>query len=384
MRKMSSIIARKGFDGALNAHSAFSNLLARKATEKDVQAMLGSKDFSTVLAGAREFLQAHADWIHDGVRTETYTIRDLLKPQDMFLRTEVSTEEEMKVSGIGRLWNRNGKNVITETRAEVGLWQVSPDMKLWGETIAQKLVDERAARGVQTLDSRIVREIYFNNRENVADDPLILDRVVAESGRFTLVDTVYLFTQDRQRWKRAANMSGMSVLRISPSTMLSFVKDELGVQDFIMSFDGNPVLANRYITGATVGRKTAVLSYVDTGSIAETLMNHENNSGFSGRVKSDIFKREVQSYGRDFRGRYEILSYKKIAGGRLGIVDLRIKDNRGRSAYEIFRPQKTVRTRAPRFEAYKDGESLRSRSTGTSTSNGSLRKRPPAPSENLY
>jgi hypothetical protein len=384
-RKRDSIHAREAFGNALRSQTAFSNLLDKIAQEKDVQTLIGSKDFRTSLSGAREFLQAHADWIHDGARTETYSIRDILKPQDMFLRKEVSTEEEMKVSQIGRLWNRNGKDVITETRAEVGLWKVSPDMKLWAETIGNKLDKARGEHATGTLDTRIVKDIYFYNRENVADDPMILDRVQELSKGFMPYMTIYLFTQDRKLCKAVATTSGMNVLRVSPNILLSFVGPE-NVEEGIMKFDMNPALANSVITPPE-GVKPCVISIVDTGSLGEMLMKYESLDDIQGMAKKIVYRRESIASGRNYRGRFETLSYKPIlTGSVLGLSGHMIRDERGRPAYELFRPQKRLVTRTPKFESYKDGDSLKSESqvsSGSSTRRRS-RKPTPVPSENMY
>jgi hypothetical protein len=346
-QKRASILARRRFDGALSANSAFSNLINRKADQRDVQALSKDPEFNVVIQGAREYTLQHARWVHEGCKSDTYSLRDILRSQDMFLRSEVSTDEEMKVSGISRLWLRNGKNVITETRADVGLWQVGEDMRDWARQVGTSLVEKRDSKGVTTLARSDVLNTYWDNREYVADDPLILRRVLQLSARLTSTENGVIFTKDRVLVKMCANHSGMNFYRVSPSVLLHLVKGG-DVRSKCLELDMNPKLAEELLK---LPGNPVRISIVDTGSLDETLMNHERVV-LSGKEK--IVSRKRIDYGRNSRGRFEVFSQRVIDESTLaGIFNRTTKDDSGRPAFEYFKPQKAIRLKIPKFEAYR-------------------------------
>jgi hypothetical protein len=370
--RWASRLARAEFEGALRSNTAFANLLARQATRRDEKVLVGDKDFHTVLSGAREFTIEHARWIFGGCRSNTYSIRDVILPADMYLRSEVSTDEEMKVSNIGRIWVRNGKEVITETRADVGLWEVSTDMRQWAETIGLQLKERRDTQGLKTLDRSQVETVFFSNRQNVADDPLIIGRAREASMRMTRNDSMAILTQDRELCKVAANRTGMTVYRVSPDLMLGMFPAQSLQQD-ILDLDNKPEKVREKIKFP----KEVKLFYVDTGSLQFALMQHDSINSKS----PDVYRREVLSYGTDHVGRWEDVSYKKVEKRIWLTFDKRTKDSTGRPGCESFLPQKRIKSKLPKFESYRDSGSER---TGSSRSRGSGigLNRPFLPSEN--
>lgn len=354
-QKQDSMSARKAFDGALSANSAFSNLLSRKANQKDVQQMMKDPSFNVVLQGAKEYTLNHAKWVHDGCKSDTYSLRDILRSQDMYLRAEVSTDEEMKVSGIEREWIRNGKNVITETRAEVGLWQVSQDTQEWAGIVAGKLSEKRVEKSTVTLDRSDVLNVYWDHRELVADDPLIIQRVLQISQGLTSTENGVIFTKDRGLVKSCANRAGMTFFRVSPSVLLSLIKGSDPHRE-CMEFDMNPALVRSRMK---LPGNPVRIAIVDTGSLDEVLAKHEQG------VKPEegvILSRTRLSYGKSPSGRFDVFSVRKVGQSSLaGIYDPKAKDHSGRLAFETFKPQKSIRLKIPKFESYR-GSASRSES----------------------
>jgi hypothetical protein len=367
--------ARSLFEGAISANTAFNNLLLRQAQQKDVNTMMKDPSFRVVLTGAKEYTLQHALWVHEGCKSDTYTLRDIFKAQDMFLRSEVSTEEEMKVSGISRLWVRNGRNVITETRAEVGLWQVSNDMQVWAASMASKLAEKRLYENVKTLSRSQVLSIYYENRENVADDPLILQHVLSLSARFTPSEQGVIFSQDRRLAKALANRSGMTFYRISPEVLLRLVPEGDDIREKCMQYE-LPTLVNRdfSIPGTPIR-----ISVVDQGSLDVALMTHRDDIKLPGMSWNNIFEAERVDMGKSTHNRYETYVYKPI-GARSKQRFSKERGIDGRMLYERFIPQKSTRSKLPKFEQYRSGNSSGGNSK-TSCSSGSLPRGRRLPSE---
>jgi len=280
----------------------------------------------------------------------------------MYLRSEVSTDEEMKVSGISRLWLRNGKNVITETRADVGLWQVSADAREWAQLVGAKLEEKRVELDTVTLDRSDVLNVYWDNREYVADDPMILRRVLRLSQSLNPVENGCIFTQDIALAKMCANRSGMTFYRISPSVLLSLIEGKDARRE-CLEFDMNPALVWQKLK---LPGHPVKISIVDTGSLDAMLMEHEQGADRK-TGKSVISRRTQIDYGVDRRGRFEVFSVRKIKPSSLtGIYDHMAKDNLGRTAYDTYRPQKTIRTKVPKFESYRGSEKSGKTLTGFS------------------
>jgi hypothetical protein len=321
---------------------------------------------------------AHAKWVHDGCKSDTYNLKDIVKSQDMFLRTDVSTEEEMKVSGISRLWVRNGKLVETETKASVGLWQVGSDYKEWATKVGSILEDKRTTLGVDTLSRTDVTDIYWGHREYVADDPMIIKRALAISERLGPQETGVIFTQDTCLVRKTANRTGMTFVRVSPSVLLELISPE-DARRKCMEFDMNPQLARAMLKNMP-GNPVSI-SLVDTGSLDAMLMTHVQDINTA--AKSGYSKRTLINYGTDDRGRFEVYSLKAIPSSKLaGVYSNKARDNLGRPAFETFRPQKTLRTKVPKFEAYRSyGSSAKSNLSGYTERELEDFRRPAPPSE---
>jgi hypothetical protein len=374
--KRENRLARGAFEGALSANTAFHRLLLRQAQQKDVSTMMKDPSFRTVLTGAREYTLAHAQWVHEGCKSDTYSLRDIFKATDMFLRSEVSTEEEMKVSGISRLWLRNGRNVITETRAEVGLWQVSNDMQTWAASLASKLVDKRIEENVDTLSRSQVLSIYYGNRENVADDPLIIQHVLKLSASLTPTEQGVIFTQDRALAKTLANRSGMTFYRISPEVLLRLIPGVGDAREECMHYE-MPELVNQVFD---IPGNPVRISVVDQGSLDVALMNHRNDVPLPGSW-NNIFEAERVDMGKNTHDRFETYSYRPVGSTR---PKPRINSERGiggRLLYDKFIPQKSIRSKLPKFEQYRRAGSSGTRSSKVSRSSGESSYEARLPSE---
>jgi hypothetical protein len=364
-KKFLSKEGRAKFEGALSANSAFARLLVKQATPGDEKMLMKDKAFHVIYSGAREFTLAHAKWITEGFKSDTYGFRDLLKCEDMFLRSEVSTEEDMKVAGISRLWRRNGKDVITQTRAEVGLWRVTTSAYEWAHDIASLLIKEREELDVLTLPRSVVARIYLNNREMTADDPLIVAALLQYTAGGLPTDTACIVTGDRVLCRSAATKCGINILRLSPYAM-PFIFKGKDMQDRISELESIQGSIGAVVKLPENLRITHTM--VDTGSVAEMLMKHSFND--IGEGAKTYRTQTIRFLERDGK-RVELRSFEPTkTQDRIDIGRLRrLTDPNGYSVAETFVPEKRIMSKLPKFENY--GMSGGRSSRGPSSTSGS-------------
>jgi len=373
-KKALSREGRANFEGALSANTAFANLLRKEAGMSDVHKLMKDKNFQLVLSGAREFTLDHAKWVNDGMSSDTYSIRDILRSQDMFLRSEVSTEEDMMVSGISRLWVREGREVITETRAQVGLWKVSPGLYDWAHKVGGLLVQAREDLETKTIPRPYAARIFLENREMVSDDPMIVEMLIQKTKEGIPTDSVCVITQDRKLCKSAATKTGIKVLRLSTYAM-PYLFEGNSMESEIMSLEGGTNLIGKLVNFP--GNPRILYTMVDTGSLSEMLMKHEVSNIGEGVA---TYRSQSVRHFSDEKGRHEVFSY--IPTDVEATVEASFlrskKDSNGHPLFELHQPEKSVISKLPKFESYQRGSDVSS--YGTASSKGSIskrRKRPP-------
>lgn len=291
--------------GATRANSAFRNLLARTATEKDVSSLF-SEGWQQVFLGQREFNLNHAKWIQRGAKGEYLTILDMPSSEDMFLRSEVSKEETLRVEGLFISPDIPKPGVYTEAR--VGLWQVSSSMEEWADNIAYQLLEKRNQLG-RPLDRLELLEIYHVDREWVNDDSLIIADVKERTARCARTSDVALISQDVKLAKRLARTCNLRVILCEPEKAYNHFpgrvwnsKTQITTQEFYLALEKQYRILNSVQEPACV--------VIDTGSMESALAKlvlRKRKSAF------EIIKREVVDFGvDDHKRRYAKLHERKI------------------------------------------------------------------------
>jgi hypothetical protein len=288
---------RAKFRGALNANSAFVNLLERNAL-KDVKA-LTNDDFIVVNTGVTAFTKWNADWLFTGGKFENFSIDDLTTVQDLYVRTEVSAEESLKVGGLrlNPMIGRQTKNVVT--RAKVGLYQINQSMEDWADDLLTRLVSRREEKGSPLQPDEAHLE-YEKNSEWVNDDSSLIARCLRETGALHLRSArVILISADVRLANQMANTCQVLVCLVHPTHYIQWcVEHSRGFQDEIPVEDFGPFLNKR-------GRNDPFRQiYVDTGSLAAFAVNLEHNEG----IPRQLRRRNLISTGLSKEGR-RMLTY---------------------------------------------------------------------------
>jgi hypothetical protein len=355
--RYSQSAARRAFDGALSANTALCRMLERRANDTDAEKLMKDSFFRFSTAGERDFTLSHARWITDGAKSNTYDIRDLRRPEDMFVRTEVSTEENMKVSGIERIWVRKDKTVLTETSNRVGLWQVNGTMYQHAEETLSKLVEARAMSDKQTLDRSTVTKILYDRRDNDADDPLIIRKAVQDTAATPVgVGVLIHISTDRQLAKIMAAQTGKTIFRLAPISLIPMLGEDS--EETIKAMDGNPALfKDRVDVGKDVGFRSSQITnvYVDTGSLQSALTKFVTAELPGRRKQTKVYMRRLIEVGTDKSGhRFEKIGLRPmVAGGsKLILTKSMTKDSDGHRPWEIHRPTTPVKVKVSRYESF--------------------------------
>lgn len=197
--------ARKQFGMALQSNSAFQNLINRRATQKDVVALLKSKDFMPVNTGVTEFSWLDATWLFNGAKSETFNIEDLTTSEDCFFRDEVSTEESFKVGGLTLkpIVGKKIQPITTVTR--VGLYQINTSMLEWSNQLGENLRELRGKFG-SPIPHEEIHSMFNANPEWVNDDTHLIARAIKDTADKSIFITgIILISDDRRLGNQMKN-----------------------------------------------------------------------------------------------------------------------------------------------------------------------------------
>jgi hypothetical protein len=289
--------ARAKYGMALNANSALRNLLHRKASDKDVNELLGDDAFRVIHSGQREFTIQHAEWIVNGGKSSTYSILDLTTSEDMFVRTEVSTEESYKVPGIP-LQPIVGKRIHNQlTRAKVGLYQINSTMEEWAEDLLNRLVAQRDKTNKPVPVDILIQE-FEKDPEWVNDDSHLIRRAITATREgMGLHHSVLLISGDKRLANQMANQANSRVYRLEPHEYVKYCfAMHADPQDFTQ--ENQRELEALYISYKNSREKPLLL--VDTGSLASAMSRLDIIEG------TTLVKRKMIQCGINLHGDREV------------------------------------------------------------------------------
>jgi hypothetical protein len=315
--KMSGRERRKDFENALCASSAFVALCQRKASPDDVPALL-REQFRIVTSGVQYFSKRHAEFIARGSRGNVFTVEDLTTSQDMFLREEVSTEESLKVPGIPLRVKKSGEYRTILTKTDIGLYEIGESQKQWAENLGIQL--QKLGERSRPIDLRLVRQLYYENREWVNDDRLIIERVTTLSMEQNLAhtETVVVVTTDKKLCDQAAHSANVNVAWMHPLDFYQLCKEkkELDIKSKTIETDVIRHMPRNIATG-----RLPVAVCIDTGSTGAHLSKTEIVESDKPGKPSSIAKRnliKVRSTEGKRSEEYSLVLYRRRAAAYSG------------------------------------------------------------------
>lgn len=257
--------ARREFGMALNANSAFKNLLDRDATIKDVHSLLKDAHFKHVNVGVVEFSILDANWIFNGAKGDVYSIEDLTSSEDIFLREEVSVEETLKVGNLTLHPIIGPVRKDIRTSSKVGLYQINQSMEQWAEGLANRITAERDRQG-GPVDHLSLLRIFEEDPEWVNDDTLLIQMCLRDTANFAKAScAVLLVSNDNRLGNQMANTCNVTVYRIGSLDYVLYCTNR-GMDPQARQVD--PKDLTHLLKLRTSQRGSIRFVYIDTGSVA--------------------------------------------------------------------------------------------------------------------
>jgi len=284
---------RKQFGHALNANTAFANLLAKNASWKDVESLMGSESHITLTTGATAFTRYDAQWLHSGAKYENFDIEDLTITEDLHSREDVSEEQTFKVGGLTLRPIIGDKIQMVRTTTKVGLYEINTSMEEWSENLFQRLLSHRVP-GKPLNRDKVLTEI-MNDPEWVNDDTGLIELCLQETGTLHQRSArVVLVSMDKRLANQMSNTCNVQVERLHPMSYIIAMR-ALGLDPIKDRAKALPNLAGRIPTRE---RSDPVRNfYVDTGSLAHALSNLDelNEDGETKLVRRDHLVKGIRN-----------------------------------------------------------------------------------------
>jgi len=260
---------RRAFGCALNANTAFANLLSKKATWKDVETLLGSDEHITLTSGAPEFALYDAQWLASGGKYENFSIEDLTITEDLHSREDVSEEQTFKVGGLTLRPILGDKIRSIRTSTKVGLYEINQSMEEWSESLFRRILSHRDGQKPVSRDD-VLSEI-MRDPEWVNDDTGLIELCLRDTRDLHQRSArVVLVSMDNRLANQMSNTCNVQVERLHPLSyimrMRALDKDPINDRDLALSLLSELVPSRE--------RSDPVRQiYVDTGSVAHFLSN---------------------------------------------------------------------------------------------------------------
>jgi hypothetical protein len=285
--KRENRLARKKFGDALRANSAFKNLIDRKSTGQDMPKLI-QQGWMVISTGQREFTREHADWLFQGGEGKTSSIRDIIRPENMYLRDEISVEESMKVGDIPLrvMYSRRTQTYHTTTR--VGLYQINKSMLEWSQQVGDKL--REAALIKKPIPRHLVTHILSKDREWVNDDTLIISECIKDtSGRDDRTE-VLLVSTDKRLANQLCQTCNVIVVLVDPISLPGCFPNRIWNSASTITVEE---AFEKYPQNMKVFRKIPFKVYIDTGSVLAHLHNVEKTQVKTAKGEETFFVRRV-------------------------------------------------------------------------------------------
>jgi hypothetical protein len=309
---------RRKFGDALNANTAFANLLSKKATWKDVETLMDSDEHITLTSGSPEFTLYDAQWIASGAKHENFSIEDLTITEDLHSREDVSEEQTFKVGGLVLRPILGDEIKRIETTTKVGLYEINTSMEQWSENLFRRLLGHRI-EGKPLKRDDILTEIMLDP-EWVNDDTGLIELCLRlTSGLHQRSARVVLVSMDKRLANQMSNTCNVQVERLHPVAYIMRMR-MAGLDPII-----DRAQANALIGGEVPHReRTDPIRevFVDTGSVAHVLTNMEE---YEENVPSSVMRREHLSKGDQNGHRWTTYALREIPKAALTLNTVPIR-----------------------------------------------------------
>lgn len=346
LERTTKYVLRQQFEGALQSNAAFKNLLDRRAKLEDAVKLIG-EGYIPISTGKLHFDINDAKWIFLGCKGEFASARDITRSEDMFLRTDVSTEETFKIGGIPLRLRLFGKTKYEVTKTRVGLYQINESMIQWSERLSQRLTEYKQQYGI--IPRQLVLNLYRDNPEWVNDDTGLIARCIHDTMNTTIHCTVLLVSQDKRLANQMSASANVTVVLVDTESVVESFPDRIWTAQTTFTVEE---LCRKFPDGFHFELPPQMV-YVDTGSLAHVAARYSRQE--RGLWDRNLSKRHLNQSWID-----------PVTGTRHELLDV-----------EILQPKKVlfVRRYKPKANRQRNYPFTRSNSSSSSESNSNWRFR---------
>jgi hypothetical protein len=285
---------KKEFDDARSANTAVTRLLAREANSYDMYSLMGNESFLVSKSGVKELTMDLVEWlIRKKGKGTIYDFRDIPREEDMYLRSEVSLEETMRVRGVDLVPGFTGRvrSVVT-TKSKVGLFKVPREMEDWARLVVSELKELRLSGANNAAG---VAQVAMKDLLWVKDDAPLLYKIQRDLKQYAS-KSVLIVTTDADMCQQIASNVGCYVTMVKPSDLLLEFRKEFEMEELAEYVRSQLDRWNK-----TISRRVSIveLSYIDTGSTGWAASGIEIPDTTRGNA---LWKSEVRSVRFEPRG----------------------------------------------------------------------------------
>jgi hypothetical protein len=281
-----SVEQRKRYGNALTANTAFNNLLQRTATPEDVT-RLQQEGFLTATSGVTTFSMRMSKWLYNGGRSQTYSIEDLIRTENLYAVEDISAENTMRVSGISLkpYSSSNPKEVRTVSR--VGLYEMTETRLEWCEEIYASLREEYEKGGRSPLTYQTQLRVYERNREWINDDQPLIAIIkrdlmqVDKTGKHLI-----LITGDKSLCKKTASELDITVGMLHPRDIVW----RLPPQEYSSQFSVTVSELKEKVLNRVYNSYNFLGPYIDYGALAHAAAQYELKPDSESFLKTNVVR----------------------------------------------------------------------------------------------
>jgi hypothetical protein len=226
----------------------------------------------------------------------------------MFIRSEVSGDESMMISGIPlHVLGKDG--YLTQvTKSQVGLYQINGDMLQW----AEDLTDQLKKHPMRPIPHRDVLALFSVNREWVNDDSTLIRMAIDDFSNLGKNSEAVLISRDKRLANQMSRQANIRVVLVEPESIVQVFDRIWTSTTKITSLEMFAAYSEYDIS--TKGLKVPGKVYFDTGSMLASLSKLEESK--EGAMRKIFRITPVKSGIRDDGTRFEVydreeLTYRK-------------------------------------------------------------------------
>jgi hypothetical protein len=308
--------ARAVTGDAIFGHSAFMRLAQRLGCQHDITKLIQS-GWDVCVTGQPEFSLEHAEWLHQGAKGDVLSLVDLPLDEDMFVRSEVSGDESMMISGIP-LHVQGKEGYLTQvTKSQVGLYQINGDMLQWAENLTNQLKEHP----VRPIPHQDVLALYSVDREWVNDDSTLIRMAIDDFSSLGKNSEAALISKDKRLANQMSKQANIRVVLIDPESIVQAFDKIWTSTTKVTPLEMFAAYSEYDIS--VKGLKVPGKVYLDTGSILAALSKLEESE--EGGMKKIFRITPVKSGIRNNGTRFEVYDREELPYRKT--VKLRVYDN---------------------------------------------------------